>query len=79
MCQENWCIRASDEEMVGLYTVDCRRAIAAGLTFRPLAQTAADTLTWLKQREEEWAGRIGLDGVRETAILQAWRDSATER
>ena len=72
-------VPASDEEMVGLYTVDCRRAIAAGLTFRPLAQTAADTLTWLKQREEEWAGRIGLDGVRETAILQAWRDSATER
>jgi 2'-hydroxyisoflavone reductase len=72
-------VPASDEEMVGLYTVDCRRAIAAGLTFRPLAQTAADTLTWLKQRDEEWTGQVGLDGVRERAILQAWRDSATER
>jgi 2'-hydroxyisoflavone reductase len=72
-------VPASAEEMAGLYTVDCRRAIAAGLTFRPLAQTAADTLTWLKQREGNWPGQVGLDGEREAAVLQAWRDSVLER
>jgi 2'-hydroxyisoflavone reductase len=71
-------VPASDEEMVGLYTVDCRRAIAAGLTFRPLAQTAADTLTWLHQREEEWAGQVGWSAARETAVLQAWRDRVSD-
>ena len=62
----------STGEMAGFYAIDCRRAIAAGLTFRPLAQTVADTLTWLKQRDD-WAGQIGLSAVRETAVLQAWR------
>jgi len=72
-------VPASAGDMAGLYTVDCRRAIAAGLTFRPLAQTVADTLAWLQQRAEDWVGQVGLSAVRETALLQAWRDSASER
>src|SRR5581483_3835326 len=33
-------------ENAGFSRVDCRRAFAAGLTFRPLADTVRDTLAW---------------------------------
>lgn len=35
--------------MPGLYSVDTSRALAAGLTFRPLQTTIADTLHWCRE------------------------------
>jgi 2'-hydroxyisoflavone reductase len=53
------------------------RAIAAGLTFRPLAQTCADTVAWLRatDRKPTWGeGRTpGLTRAREAEVLQAVR------
>jgi 2'-hydroxyisoflavone reductase len=55
------------------------RAIAKGLTFRPLAVTAKDTLDWAKTRtaEQQLAlaeGRVaGLSAAREAEVLAAWR------
>ena len=48
---------------------------AAGLTFRPLAVTAADTLAWHKTRPQEAQDqlRIGIDADREREVLAAWR------
>jgi len=66
-------IPASSEEAPGLYTIDCGRAIAAGLAFRPLVETVRDTLTWLKQRDGGWTWQTGLAAEKETAVLQAWR------
>jgi 2'-hydroxyisoflavone reductase len=54
------------------------KAIARGLTFRPLAVTAADTLAWHKKRpasEQEAvlnATRAGVTPARETEVLAAW-------
>ena len=62
-------VPASTREMAGFYTIDCRRPIAAGLTIRPLGQTVADTLAWLKQRDH-WVGQVGWGAARETAVLQ---------
>ena len=47
------------------------RAIAAGLTFRPLATTAADTLTWFEQQPatRQATLRAGLKAERETELL----------
>ena len=47
------------------------RAIAAGLTFRPLATTAADTLSWFEQQpaERQATLRAGLKVDREAALL----------
>jgi 2'-hydroxyisoflavone reductase len=39
-------IPESDASFGGMLLADNRRAIAAGLTFRPLAETARDTLAW---------------------------------
>ena len=38
------------EGNAGFSTVNCQRAISAGLTFRPLAETIRDTLAWANTR-----------------------------
>jgi len=60
-----------------LSTVDNSRAIASGLTFRPLATTAADTLAWHKTRPaaEQAKLRIGISPEREKDVLAAWHRS----
>jgi 2'-hydroxyisoflavone reductase len=58
---------------VGFSAWDCSKAIAAGLTFRPLADTARDTLEWWKARpEDERRLRTGLSLEKEAAILADW-------
>jgi 2'-hydroxyisoflavone reductase len=61
------------EETRGFSSYDCSKAIAAGLTFRPLADTARDTLEWWKAKPEaERTLRTGLDPEKEARILAAW-------
>ncbi len=57
--------------------IDNRRAIAAGMTFRPLAVTAMDTLEWWKARAELQgdALRAGFSAEREAQVLEEWRRS----
>lgn len=56
----------------GFDTVHVGKAIAAGLTFRPLQETVADTLAWLGTRPENYQGRAGLKAEREVELLRAW-------
>jgi 2'-hydroxyisoflavone reductase len=49
-----------------------RKAIAAGLTFRPLAETVRDTLEWDKTRPADGPRQNGLSQEREAEILSAW-------
>ncbi len=50
------------------------RAVKAGLTFRPMKTTAADTLAWRKaSRGPEYRLRTGIAPEREAAVLAAWR------
>jgi 2'-hydroxyisoflavone reductase len=53
------------------HRVSVARAVAAGLTFRPLADTIRDTLAWDAEREWPRAEGIGLDPEREQALLAA--------
>lgn len=46
-------------------------SIEAGLTFRPLAVTAGDTLDWFRQQGR--ALEFGISRERERAVLAAWR------
>jgi 2'-hydroxyisoflavone reductase len=52
------------------------RALAAGLTFRPLATTAADTRAWFEQQPEARRAkpRAGLSAAREAEVLQKWHE-----
>lgn len=58
----------------GLLQTNIERAVAAGLRFRPLAETLADTLVWDQQ---EGTPKAGLSPEREAALLQAWRSATS--
>jgi 2'-hydroxyisoflavone reductase len=53
------------------------RAVAKGLTFRPIKATAKDTLDWWKTLPKERAARLksGLSEEREAAVLAAWHEA----
>jgi 2'-hydroxyisoflavone reductase len=52
------------------------KAVGEGLAFRPLVETARDTLAWWKTLPEERRGRLkaGLTPEREAAALAAVRE-----
>jgi 2'-hydroxyisoflavone reductase len=59
--------------------IDGRRAIAAGLTFRPLAETARDIIDDWKSRAEGWDDkprRFGMSSKKEADALAAWHRHA---
>lgn len=61
-------------DTAGFSRVSNARAVATGLTFRPLARTAADTLEWFRSEPAERQAelRAGLSAEREKAVLSAW-------
>lgn len=60
------------EEAAGIGTVNVDKAIAAGLTFRPLAETMEDTRAWAEKRPGTHEWRAGLRREREEALLTVW-------
>jgi nucleoside-diphosphate-sugar epimerase len=63
----------------GAWRVTSERALAAGLTCRPLPETVADTWAWLRRENpvpHQRAAEIGLDAVKEEQLLAAWREHA---
>jgi 2'-hydroxyisoflavone reductase len=56
------------DEYAGLMRADVSRAIAAGLTFRPLEETARDTLAWSREAGEQ---RPTLSREKEAELLDA--------
>jgi 2'-hydroxyisoflavone reductase len=63
-----------EREGPGVGDVNCARAIAAGLTFRPLAETIDATLAWLATRPIDYDWKAGLTPEREAEVLAAWHD-----
>ena len=62
-------------DSAGFARRDIRRALAAGLTFRPLAATAADTLAWFREQPPERQAKLraGLPAAREAELLAKWK------
>ncbi len=61
----------------GFHQMSARRAIAAGLTFRPLAETAHAIIDEYLERDVDWATtqrRFGLSLEREAEVLAAWHE-----
>ena len=56
----------------GLTTINASKAINAGLTFRPLAETIRDTLAWHRTRPKDTTLKEGISREREQALLQKW-------
>lgn len=69
----------------GLLTRSNARALAKGLTFRPLPVTARDTLNWHTTRPAEEQARVatavraGITAAREAEVLAAWARTQTKK
>ena len=64
-------------EYAGFSSSSIQRALDAGLTFRPLAVTAVDTVVYWNSLPEERRAkpRAGLDAEKEKQVLAAWHDT----
>ena len=64
---------AGDE--LGLSRTKIDKALAKGLTFRPLGDTARDTLAWFKSlpQDRQSKMRAGVTAERESEVLAAWK------
>ena len=65
-------------DSAGFHRRDIRRALGAGLIFRRLETTAADTLAWFKQQPADRQAKLraGLTPDREAALLAKWKAAA---
>lgn len=65
-------------DMAGFARVSVARALAAGLSFRPVDDTVRDTLAWWRTVPEERRSRTraGLAAAREAEVLAAWHAEA---
>lgn len=60
-------------------TMDIGRAVAAGLSLRPLEETIVDTLQWASQRDASHPWRAGLSAEREAQLLTEWDQAQAEK
>jgi len=60
----------------GLARTKINRALSKGLTFRPVADTARDTLAWFKSLPQDRQSKLraGLTADREAELLKAWKE-----
>jgi 2'-hydroxyisoflavone reductase len=63
----------------GMGRISIQRSLAKGFTFRPLADTARDTLAWFKSQTAERQAKLkaGMSPEREAEVLAAWHKKAT--
>lgn len=61
-------------DSAGFGRTSIAKALAAGLTFRPLATTTSDTLAWFNALPAERRAKLraGISAEREAAVLKAW-------
>jgi 2'-hydroxyisoflavone reductase len=66
-----------EQKVANFMSVDSSKAIAAGLTFRPLTETVRATLAWDSTRPPEEELRSGLKRERETELLRGWQSGGS--
>ena len=70
-----WVPTEVSKDHAGILQVDVSRAVSDGLTFRPILETARDTLAWLRVSGSRPL-RSGLTRERERELLDAWNARA---
>ncbi|MGB3633185.1 MAG: NAD-dependent epimerase/dehydratase family protein [Rubrobacteraceae bacterium] len=67
------------EDQIPFEAVDSSKALAAGLSFRPVEETARDTLNWLRRRPQGQELLAGLSPEFERELLRGWREQLPAR
>jgi 2'-hydroxyisoflavone reductase len=62
----------SDPSIAGFLAFDVRRALATGLTLRPIEDTVRDTLTWARKWPNNHVWQAGMSRQREEDLLTFW-------
>ena len=76
---------APGPDTAGFSTRNVSKAVAKGLTFRPLAETAKDTIEWAKTRTPAQQKALadgtvaGISMAREAEVLAAWKAELAKR
>jgi 2'-hydroxyisoflavone reductase len=66
----------AEGDYIGIGRMSNARAIKAGLTFRPIAETARDTLSWLETLPDDKRSKVRSSGIKpekEARVLAAWK------
>ena len=61
------------KEFQGLMLIDDQKAVAEGLTYRPISTTCADTFGWLKNQTPDFKIAAGMNEEKERSVLEAWK------
>ncbi|HET8783274.1 MAG TPA: NAD-dependent epimerase/dehydratase family protein [Pyrinomonadaceae bacterium] len=67
----------SEESLKGFMFVKSDKAIEAGLTFRSLTETVADTLAWYQTTPATEKLKAGLDPEKEKRLLGQWENTSS--
>lgn len=67
----------SQPEYAGFFAFDSSKAIAQGLSYRPLSDTLRATLEWDAAQPAERSLRAGISRQREAELLQKWKQIAS--
>ena len=70
-----WLPEEDAPQLRGFMFVNCDRAIAAGLRIRPMSDTIADTLGWVRSGLQDQPLKAGIDPEREQTLLRKWHES----
>ena len=73
-----WLPERTSTTHVGILQMDVRRAVASGLRFREILDSARDVLAWERTRGTH-AWRAGLAREKERTLLDAWRAAGAGR
>ena len=69
-----WLPEKAASHMKRFMFIDSSKAVADGLTFRPLRETVGDTLAWYEDRANEEL-KAGIDRERELTLLRKWHEA----
>lgn len=67
-----WMPEEGAPHLKGFMFVNCDKAVAAGLSFRPLGDTIKDTLTWWETNRLNEELKAGIDRDKEQRLLRKW-------
>jgi len=70
-----WLPEDAAPHLKGFMFISPAKAIAAGLTFRPLTETISDSLAWFQTNRPNDNLKAGLDRDKERALLYKWHES----
>ncbi|MEO8436677.1 MAG: NAD-dependent epimerase/dehydratase family protein [Pyrinomonadaceae bacterium] len=70
-----WMPEEAAPHLKGFMFINCDKAVAAGLGFRPLSDTVKDTLAWRDTNHATEELKAGIDSDKEQSLLRKWRDT----